>query len=218
MEDSVRIVIYCYLALGFILVVIALLEKVVMPKLSVWIATRSPASTASKRPLNVSGPPAPEGFFDALGKYHAIWQGLDLVIDFAIGALTGLDEPSKLASVRSNKISFGTKIRQLKDLVEASKHRDKGAIIAAIWALDRAYRSELTHSYLASSCSAVRFIYGGNQDGAKPCSITFSGPQFIEHVAQFSITAKSLQNLLGLDSSELVAFSERALDNAPPCS
>ena len=73
---------------------------------------------------------------------------------------------------------FASKLRDLKDLVEGSTTEHKAELLDVIKRLFSSKRNEITRSYFASSDREVSFIYRGNRSGAKPPTLTFSGPAF----------------------------------------
>jgi hypothetical protein len=163
--------------------------------------------------VQIDGPPAPKGFFDALGKFHAIWQALDVVIDFSIGHFRGLDAAATLGETKG--MMFGSKMRELKTLVGQSDHPEKAVILECMSKLFRSHRSELTHSYFASASHAVQFVYNGNKHGERARSLLFTGEQFIQHVADFAIAATAFQKSLSLNADEVEAFTAFAIASAP---
>ena len=156
----------------------------------------------------INKPPAPEGFFEDLGTFHAVWQGLDVIIDFAIGHFKGLDAQQTLVETAGG--TFGSKLGELKKLVARSDHADKAALETLIKELFSSRRNEITHSYLDTELDEVKFVYRGDKAGAKPCTLGFKGRSFSHHVGEFTNCANRFQAVLQLDPVALDAFAAKA--------
>lgn len=161
---------------------------------------------------HIDAAPAPKGFYESLGIYHSIWQTLDILLDFALANYRKLQFTEALEKTKG--VMFARKLRGLKDLAEVDDSSEKAERLEAISQLFNAKRSEITHSYLATSNTEVQFIYSGNKFGAKACVLRFTGPQFADHVADFALAAHRFQNALTVSSSRLSEFESFVTANA----
>lgn len=152
----------------------------------------------------INKPPAPAGSYEDLGTFHAVWQALDVVMDFSIGHFTGLSPEAALDSGLGG--TFLRKLSQLRELIKASDHSQKAELIVLISYLFAAKRNEIAHSYLDTEPDEVKFIYRGSND-AKPCTLSFREREFSHHVAEFVDCAFRFQNILNLDRQKLDEFA-----------
>ena len=159
-------------------------------------------------PKLINKPPALPGFFEDLGTFHAVWQGLDVVMDFAIGHSEGLSPTETLSQLGAGR-SFQSKLGKLRRLIEQSQHPEKSGLMRLMSDLFAAKRNEITHSYLDTEEDEVKFVYPGSES-AKPCTLSFREREFTHHVAEFVECANRFQEVLNLDRQALDRFAEDA--------
>jgi hypothetical protein len=162
--------------------------------------------------LQIDCPPTPDGFYEHLGIYHALWQTIDILLDFSLSNYKQLGFAEALDITKGGMV--GSKLSELRSFVKGDDMTTKAELLESISELFNAKRSEITHSYLATSQTQVAFIYSGNKHGAKPCTLVFSGPEFISHVASFAETAHKFQNALPVNSRKLSDFEKFVTENA----
>jgi hypothetical protein len=151
----------------------------------------------------------PPNFHKLLGQFHCMWLMFDVQVDWSIGKFLNL--PTEQTHILVAGMEFGKKLRLLVELLKRSDHPKKATLIESIGTLQKAKRDIITHSYIASDETHIRFIYRarGEYSAGK---LDFHIDQFNEHVATMIQAAQKYQRALGASGDEQIAFAEACLN------
>jgi hypothetical protein len=165
---------------------------------------------AESEPLRViESPDFPPTFHILLGQFHCIWLMFDVQVDYSIGKFLNISPEQTHILVAG--MEFGRKLRLLIELLKRSDHPKKATLIESIRTLQGAKRDIITHSYIASSKTHIRFLYRGRGEYSAG-KLTFHIDQFNEHVATMVEAAQKYQRTLNAPDDEQIAFAEACLN------
>ena len=148
-------------------------------------------------------------FHRSLGLFHALWATIDLTTDFAIGKF--LKVTPKEAHLITAGMMFGRKARLLADLIGRSDDPNKAVLLGAFNAIrGNSKRDIITHGYLWSDTSTVRFVERSISGEFKATQHSFTMKEFQDHIDDLVIHAIAFYDAVGASPDEIDTFAVAA--------
>jgi hypothetical protein len=147
-------------------------------------------------------------FYTALGRFHAAWSRIELVIDCAIWK--GSDtETAQQAHERVARMKFSDKLKKLRTLTDGGKFKHGEKVNDLLRQIEEeSRRNVFAHSILASDEHSVTFIHRSMQRGKyKVMRHKISNHGFVKHVEKFVQVAVDFQQAVGLSDREVGGFA-----------
>jgi hypothetical protein len=157
----------------------------------------------------IETPNYPPEFHKLLGQFHGMWLQLDPVLDYSIGYFLSI--PPEDTHIITAGMEFGKKLRILIDLIQRYPDPKKAELIKHLRILKGSKREFITHAYVASNKTHVRFISRSRGGEYKATELTFSIQEFRDHVIKIVRAAIAYENAFTARPEDVIEFANAAL-------
>jgi hypothetical protein len=147
-------------------------------------------------------------YLQLMGWFQSAWASIEVNTDFAICRFLGVTYEQ--AHLITAGMMFGRKARLLADLIAASDHPKKDAIIRAFNSVREGNkRNVFAHGYIATDKDSVTFIER-TAGKAKAKQHHFTLQEFEAHVVKFVRAGERFHDVLEIGDQELEDFASAA--------